>query len=78
MILGNGHISREKQNFKKWLELNTEYLRLDKRNRYFLQGQTEKYKRQINYKWHEYTWDPVALKGTDGESGSRLVLKKNS
>lgn len=50
MILGNGHISREKQNFKKWLELNTEYLRLDKRNRYFLQGQTEKYKRQINYK----------------------------
>ena len=55
MIFGNEHISREKQNFKKWLELKTEYLKLDKRNRYFLQDCIEKYKRQIinDMKIHE-------------------------
>ena len=32
------------------------------RNREFLQKCSGKYKREINYKWHEYTWDPIILK----------------
>lgn len=44
MIFGNEQISIEKQNFKKWLELNTQHLKLDEEIRSFFKNAVENIK----------------------------------
>lgn len=46
MILGNEHISREKQNSETWLELNTRYLKLDEEIGSFFKTATENIKKK--------------------------------
>lgn len=69
MILRNEQISREKQNFKKWLEFNIQHLKLDEQGVFFKTA-VENIK-EINYKWHEYTWDIIILKDTDRKNGRK-------
>lgn len=45
MIFRNEQISREKQNFKKWLEFNIQHLKLDEQGVFFFQDCSRKYKR---------------------------------
>lgn len=43
------------------VELNTRHFKLEEEIGSFFKD-AEENKREINYKWHEYTWDSIILK----------------